>query len=175
MANNAVLPEIINNFYAYKNGNRMIGVTGEISLAEFQNMTATVSGAGVLGEYETAIIGAFSSMVQEIPFRILDDDIFSLANPMELIELTLRASEQYTVKATCEIQFKGMRIVMRGRPKSFKPGTLKRGGTMDANVSLELMYILIEIDGKKKIELDKINEIYIVNEVDIMKIIKDLC
>lgn len=169
------IPELINNFNVYKGGNALIGMSGEVALAEFQALTDTLSGPGILGEIETVVVGAFSAMQQEIPFRILDDDIFSLANPLEVQELTLRASEQSTIKSTGNISFKGMRVVFRGRPKGFIPGTVKQGAQMGASVTLELVYILIEIDGSRKLELDKLNNVYKINDVDILAEIKRHC
>ena len=46
MANgNITFPEVINNFNVYNSGNKMVGVSGEISLADLQAVTAEVSGA----------------------------------------------------------------------------------------------------------------------------------
>lgn len=170
-----MIPEAVNNFNVYKKGNALIGLSGEVSLAELTAMTETLSGPGILGEIETVIIGMFNSMEQEIPFRMLDDDIFSIADPLEVQELTLRMSEQSTVKSTGAIDFKGMRIVFRGRPKGFKPGTVKQGAQMGASLTLELVYIMIEIDSKKKLELDKLNSVYIINGKDLLAKIKKQC
>lgn len=170
-----IIPELINNFNVYRKGNALIGVTGEMALAEIQHLTQTLSGLGVLGEVETVAIGHASSMKQDIPFRMLEEDVFSLSNPLEVQELTLRASEQSTVKSTGNITFKGMRIVFRGRTVAFKPGTMKQGAQMDAVVTLEVLYVLIEIDGSRKLELDKLNNVYKINDVDILADIKKYC
>lgn len=175
MGNKGNIPEAINKFNIYKNGNVLIGVSAEVQLPEITSMTETISGVGLLGEIETSIVGMFNSMEQEIPFRMLDDDIFSMANPLEVQELTLRASEQSTVKSTGGIAFTNMRVVFRGRPKSFKPGTIKQGAQMGASLTLELVYILIEIDGKRKLELDKLNDVYKLNDVDVISKIKGYC
>lgn len=172
---NPVIPEVINNFNTYKEGNKLIGVSGEMSLAEFSSMTDTISGAGVTGEYETVVVGMFSSMKQEVPFRILDEDIFSMANPLEVQEITLRSTEQVTVAGSGAIDFQGMRIVFRGRPIGFKPGTMKKGAQMNASITLELLYVLIEIDGESKLELDKLNSVYKINGVDILEKVRKLC
>lgn len=173
--NTSYIPELVNDFNVYKSGNKLIGITGEVSLAELSALTDTISGPGILGEIETVVLGAFGSIQQEIPFRMLSDDIFSLANPREVQELTLRASNQGTVKATGSIISKGMRIVFRGRPVAFKPGTVKKGGQMGASVTLELIYILVEVDGSRKLELDKLNGVYKVNDVDLLSDIKQQC
>ncbi len=163
------IPEVINNFNAYNTGNILVGVTGSVQLPNFEAITEEISGAGVLGSYDTAIPGFYSSMAQEVPFRILDTDIFALMNPGELVDLTFRASEQHTVKSTGALDYKGMRVVERGRLKSFSPGKLELGKQMGASVTLELLYILIEIDGKTKLEYDKLNSVFVVNGKDLLE------
>lgn len=169
MGNIANVPEIINNYNAYTNGNKLIGVTGEMELPSFDAITEEVSGAGVLGTYETSTPGNYSSLTQDVVFRILDEDIFSIMNPNELVDLTLRASAQSTVKSTGALDYKSMRIVERGRLKSFTPGKLSLGKTMDAKVTLEVLYILIEVDGETKLEYDKLNSVFVVNGKDLLE------
>lgn len=175
MGKTANIPEIINNFNAYNNGNVLIGVSGAVSLPSFDAITETISGAGILGEYETAIAGFYSSMQQEVPFRILDTDIFSLMDPSALVDLTFRASAQSTVKATGAIDYKGMRVVERGRLKGFTPGTLEMGKQMGASVTLELLYIMVEVGGKKMLEYDKLNSVFVVNEKDLLEKVRKYC
>lgn len=46
---------------------------------------------------------------------------------------------------------------------------------MDAAVTVEITYIMIELDGKQRIELDKINNVYKVNGVDLLAKIRKQC
>lgn len=163
------VPEVINNYNVYNNGNVLVGVSGAVTLPTFDAITEEVSGAGILGTYDTAVVGMYGSMSQEIPFRILDSDIFTLMNPSELVDLTFRASAQSTVKSTGAIDYKGMRVVERGRLKSFTPGKLELGKQMDASVTLELLYILVEIDGETKLEYDKLNSVFVVDGKDLLE------
>lgn len=169
MSNLTNIPEVINNFNAYHNGNVMIGVTGAITLPNLDAITEEIGGAGILGTYETSIPGFYSSINQEVPFRILDEDIFSIMDPTELVDLTFRASQQSTVKTTGALEYKGMRIVQRGRLKSFSSGTLELGKQMNATVTLELLYYLVEIDGKTMLEYDKLNSVFVVNGKDLLQ------
>lgn len=169
MAQITNVPEVINNYNVYSNGNILVGVSGAVVLPSFDAITEEVSGAGILGSYETSIPGQYGSMTQEVPFRILDDDVFTIMNPNQLVDLTFRASAQSTVKSTGALDYKGLRVVERGRLKSFTPGTLEQGKQMGASVTLELMYILIENGGKKVIEYDKLNSVFIVNGVDLLE------
>lgn len=169
------IPEVINNFNAYNQGNVLVGVTGAVNIPDFEAITEEIGGAGIQGTYETSIPGFYSSIAQEIPFRILDTDIFALMNPSDPVDLTFRASEQSTVKSTGSLDYKGMRIVERGRLKSFKPGKLEIGKAMEASVTLELLYILIEIDGKTKLEYDKLNSVFVVDGKDLLAKVRAFC
>lgn len=169
MGSLANVPEVINNYNVYNNGNVLVGVSGSVTLPSLDPITEEVSGAGILGSYDTSIVGHYSSMTQEVPFRILDEDIFTIMNPNELVDLTFRASAQSTVKATGAVDYKGMRIVERGRLKSFTPGKFEQGKQMDASVTLELLYILVEVDGQTKLEYDKLNSVFIVNGKDLLE------
>ncbi len=162
------IPEVIHDFNIYNTGSKIIGLTGEVALPDFEAMTETISGAGILGEIETTIAGRYSSMEQEIPFRCIDDDYFKLIDPTNPVDLTLRGAIQYNVRANGSTDYMGMRVVFRGRCKKITIGTVKQGGPMDSSITLELTYILIEMDGKKKIELDKINGTFKVNNVDLL-------
>lgn len=174
MAAIAGIPEIINDFNLYLSGNRLVGVTGEVALVEFSAMTETVSGLGVLGEYETSATGRYGAMEQVIPFRVTNKDFFDLIDTTKSVELTFRGAQQYTVQATGGIDYMPMRIVYRGRCKKVTPGTAKLGGPMEASISIDPTYVLIELDGKKKLELDKLNGVYKVNGVDLLQKVRSM-
>ena len=169
-------PEVINYFNVYNGGNKLMGITGEISLAELKAKTATVSGAGILGEYNTAVIGMFENIQQEIPFRMINQEFFDLMNASKQAEIVMRASIQNVNKSSGgALSTQGMRVVFRGRPTNFKMGQLKQSDLMNASVTLELTYVLLEMGGEKKLELDKLNEIYIVNGKDLLAEVRKQC
>jgi P2 family phage contractile tail tube protein len=163
------IPEVIHNFNIYNNGNMLVGVSGAVTLPTFDAVTEEISGAGILGSYETSIAGMYGSMTQEIPFRVLEDDIFSIMRPSEPLDLTFRGAIQSTDKSTAAVDDKPMRIVERGRLKSFTPGSMEIGKQMGASVTLELLYILIEVGGATKLEYDKLNSVFKVNGVDLLE------
>ena len=70
--------------------------------------------------------------------------------------------------------FKGLRVVEMGRVKKFKPGKIEKGESMEATVTIELTYILIENDGVKLVEIDKLNGVFVVNGVDMLAEIRGL-
>ncbi len=170
-----MIPEIIHSFNAYKNGKKLIGITGDVTLPNFDAMTATISGAGILGEYNSAVIGQFSSMSMDIPFRVVNEDAVSALNVSEALDITLRGSEQVLNEGTGKLSYSGIRVVTRGRSTAFKPGKMKNGEMMDAAVTCEVTYIMIEIDKKQVIELDKLNYVYKVNGVDLLEKVRSQC
>ena len=89
--------------------------------------------------------------------------------------LDARAAQQQLNKDKGTAGYRGIRIAVRGKMKSFKPGVLKQGGRMNSSVTLELHYILIEIDGETKLELDKLNSVYRVGGKDIMEEMRQYC
>lgn len=168
------IPEIINNFNIYKDGARLIGISDEVTLADYEAITETISGAGIAGEYEVVNPGHFSSMEQEIPFRVLYGDIYELINPLEPVALTLRGSLQVT-DGNGNKKFVGMRYIVKGACKKITGGSAKPGSPMSCSVTIETTYSKIEIDGKTKLELDKLNSIFKVNGTDVMSKIASLC
>lgn len=171
-----VFPEVINNFRVYNDANRVVGITAEVNIAELQAMTATVSGAGILGEYATSVVGMFQSTSQEIPFRMIDKDFFGMLNTGEQSKIVLRSSVQQRNRETGgTLSTAAMRFVFRGHPTAAKFGTVKIGDLMNASITLERTYMLVEIDGKTMLELDKLNSVYKVNGKDLLKDIMKQC
>ena len=168
------IPEVINDFNLYLSGNKLGGTTGEVQLPDFEAMTQAVSGAGLLGEYEAPVVGHYGSMELEIPFRCINEDYFKMISPASSVELTLRGAIQYTRGDTQAVDYMGMRVVVRGRCKKISTGKAKQRESMDSGITLELTYILVEMDGKKRAELDKINGNFKINNVDQLAKVRSL-
>lgn len=114
------------------------------------------------------ITGRYGDMEQEIIFNMLSEDVFKMIDTTKAVELVLRGSQQYTDRATGNVDQMGMRVVFRGRAKKLSPGDMKQGKAMNGSVTLGLTYIYIELDGKPKFELDKLNSVFKVNGVDLL-------
>ncbi len=169
-------PEVINNFNVYNDAARVMGTTAEVNIAELQAMTASVSGSGILGEYNTSVVGMFQSMSQEIPFRMIDRDFFTMLNTGEQSKIVLRSSVQQRNRETGgTLSTAAMRLVFRGHPTAAKFGTVKKGDLMNASITLEVTYILVEIAGETMLELDKLNSVYKVAGKDLMGDIMKQC
>ena len=173
MISNNYVPEKINEYNVYQDGNALIGVVPDMELPGVKMKTSTVVGAGMLGELDSPAIGQFESMVQEIKFNVLYSSAIDMLSPLSAVNLTFRASQQVYDK-TGGYAFKGLRIVERGRVKEFKPGKLVRAEGMEATVILEVTYLLLEVDGVTMLEIDKLNPKYVDNNKDMLAGIAEL-
>lgn len=159
MISNNYIPEKINDANAYLDGTQMIGVAASVDLPEVNMKTGTVEGFGVGGEIDSPTIGQWESFEQEVQFNTLYSSAVDMLNPLTVVNLTFRAAQQVYDK-TGGYDFKGLRVVEMGRVKKFKPGKIEKSEGMEATVTLELTYIMIEVDGEQLIEIDKLNGVY---------------
>lgn len=167
--------QLLHNFKVYDNnkGEQLIGVGDEFPLPEFDKTTYTVKGAGFLGEYETPVPGHFKPINTDIPFRVMDEEAFSLLS--ENINLTLRGTYQGLNTESNQNTFTPVRIVMKGTDKGLKGGKAKITEGTETSIPAELWYILIEIDGKSMLELDKFNSVYKVMGKDMLEEVHKYC
>ncbi len=171
-----ILPEVINNFnvYDYSN-NKLIGVSGEVSLAEISAVTATISGAGLLGDMDMPVIGQIGAIEQAIPFNTLNGNIFNHFRLNAPVTVVLRGDIQSIDSGTGAYKHSALRVSYRGYVKKINPGKVKAADTMGAEVTLELTYIHITLDGKTVIKIDKLNSVFEVNGEDLLAEIKKNC
>lgn len=168
------IPTKINNYNVYNEGERLLGVGEELPLPDFEMLSDTVSGAGILGEVDDPTVGQFKNQEMEIPFRVMDQEAVDLLDPTKATQLTIRGATQVTTRSG-DIEFRQIRVVVKGRGGSLSVGKLKRGGTMDTSVKLTVIYVLIEVDGKSLLELGKFTDTYKVNGKDVLAKIKEMC
>lgn len=135
MISNNYVPEKINEYNAYLDGEKMIGVVPDIDLAEIGMKASEVEGAGMLGVLDSPTIGQFESIEQEIKFNVLYSSAINMLSPLEAVNLTFWAAQQMYDK-NGGYAFKGLRIVQQGRVKKFKPGKLKRAEGMEDRKSV---------------------------------------
>lgn len=159
----------INAYNVYLDGKKLIGVSDEVTLPNFEALTETLSGAGLLGEIDEPLLGHFGASEIEIPFRTLNNDMFKLANMQSAVNLTLRMSTQTINESNMNTDFLPSRVVIKGKNKALTGGKVKQGSGTGPSLKVEILYILIEVNKKPKFELDKLNFVYKVNGNDLLK------
>ena len=161
------IPESVHSANVYTHGVRLLGTTGEVTLPSLEALSETIAGFGILGEYESPTPGHFGSLEQELEFRTFDEGLFEVIRneDQDGVDLTLRAA-QMSRKSTGAIGLTGLKVIVRGMLKMFGDGTVKQTSPIGTKIKLELLYYKLVVDGKERIELDKLNGVYKVNGVD---------
>lgn len=171
-----IMPELINNYQVFDDTTktrRLLGVTGEVELPSLESITDTIEAAGGLGEFEAPATGQYTSIKLKIPFAILHDDIFQLADTTKPVALTLRGSEQFNNPKTYCTDYYPVKIVVRGKATILNLGKLVKGKKGEPEVELEVYYIKIVIDGVTELELDKLNFKFVLHGKDMLAKIRE--
>lgn len=159
----------VNSYNVYKSGNKLVGISDEVTIPDFEALTDTISGPGMLGEFDEALLGHFGATEMEIPFKTLDESMFDVMQDGAAVDLTLRISTQAMESSNLSTDFLPSRIVIKGKNKGFTGGSVKSGQGTGSSVKVEIAYILIEVNGKKMFELDKFNFIFKVKDKDLLE------
>lgn len=171
----AMIPEKIDAYNVYIDDNKLVGISAETTLPDFEAITETISGPGILGEIESPATGQFGPMEMEIPFRVIYQEIGSLMMISKATSITLRGSMQVTDSSDTSISNVPVRIVIRGKCKKTTSGKMAQGKAMESSVTFEILYILIEVNGVTQVELDKLNFVYTLNGEDQLALIRSQC
>lgn len=158
------IPTVLNNFNSYGSGHKYVGVSSEVTLPNFEYLTETIDGAGIAGEIEEAIEGAFGSLETETTFQNISQEYFDFIT--ETGQITYRGSMQVLNTATQTNDYESIVVVTKGKVKSFDLGSLKKGGKGEPKAVREITYIKITIGGSAVLELDKYNMVWKLNGVD---------
>jgi P2 family phage contractile tail tube protein len=171
--NQNYIPEAINNFNVYwGDAHRLVGISGEVELPDFEALTETLQGSGIAGEVDDPITGHFKAMQMKIPFSNLFDSIDPLLNTTEALLITLRGSLQVTDKSTNATDYIPVKVVLRGKCVKYTPGKVDAGKKTEAEIQLEVAYIKIAINKVAQVELDKLNMIYKIDGKDLLDKVK---
>lgn len=166
------IPDKINQFNLYRNTadnkNKVWGVTDEVTLPTFNNMSETISLAGMAGEIDSPTLGQLQSAEIEIPFSNISIQTLELvANDNEPI--IMRAAQEFIDSETRAKKYMNRTVTVIGMTKSINYGSLKKGGYGNPSVTKEVTYYKDVIDGETATEVDKINGKYIVGGKDMLE------
>lgn len=164
----AKIPEKLNEFRVYVNDSPELKGVSDVQLPPFNAMTETVSGAGVMGEYESPNFGHLQSMKATINWRMTTDELLEFLKP-ETLKLDFRLANQEYNSTKGKHEFSVTRVIMRGIPVNNDPGKASKGSPYEGSSEVEILYIKMEYEGKTLIEIDKLNYIYNVGEIDYME------
>lgn len=159
-----VIPEQLTGVSHYSSNNELLGM-GELTLPNIQFMTETISGAGIAGEYDNPIPGLTQSLEATYNFRDITKQQLQLLRRKSL-DLTSYANLQAYDAGTGEYQDVQLKITIRAKVKSSNLGVFNTGATGGVSVVVEILYLKVEVDSEKMLEIDKLNYIYYADGAD---------
>lgn len=91
MAN--IVPDKLIDYAIFKDGVEKKG-TGDVTLPDFEYMTETIKGAGIMGQVEMPSLGMLDKLPIKIDWRTITTDLIDLAVPGKTIDLEFRGAQQ---------------------------------------------------------------------------------
>ena len=158
------VPEKLNDFRVYHEGNDFLGVA-DVDLPDIEFMSETVKGAGIAGEVDSPTVGQLASMQLTLNWRTIAKSLTVLAQ-QKAHALDLRGAMQIFEAALGEYRQVPVKVVARCLPKKIGLGKLDKGSPTDSSSEFEIIYLKITIDYEDVIEIDKYNYICVVHGVD---------
>ncbi len=165
------IPEKLIAFRAYLDGVDLLGVA-DVDLPDIEFMTETVSGAGIAGELDSPVLAHTQSMTLSLNWRVITANATALAAPKGH-HLDLRGSVQYHDAAEGELTPRPVKLVVKGLPKKTGLGKLETGKQMETATELEVYYLKLLVDGRERMEIDKLNYKFVVDGVDYLRAVND--
>ena len=149
-----------------------IGETSSLQLPSFENMTDTIKGAGIMGEIDFPTTGQVGAMAFVANFRNTTKELVQLYAP-KAQEIEVRWLIDKLDKGSNVITKEAHKVFMTGMPKKFDPGKLEKNNAQESSYEMEVMYYNYTIDGMSILEIDKLNNVFVINGVDYMKDVRD--
>ncbi len=168
-------PTVLNKFKIYNENDVLKYYGEEIKLPNIEQIAATIKGAGTGGELEVPVVGMTSNLQVELNFITYGKESSSLFALNKQASIIVRGAMQVLDHATGVQSFKSVKATMKGWAKSYEPGTLKPGEQTNAKVTMNLTYYKLETDGRIEVEVDKLNDVFVVDGEDILREVRDLC
>lgn len=165
------IPQKLTGLRCFEDGEVLLGVVSA-TLPDPEPMTETISGAGIAGEIESPVAGHFKSMSATITFRTVTASLARLSKSGSR-HLELRGSIQVQDAGSGNLVHEGLRVVIKGPAKKTGLGKMEMGKPMDSEFAFECEYLLVELGGKKLIEIDKYNYIHVVDGEDMLKQVRE--
>lgn len=146
--------------------------TTSLTRPSLEMLTDTISGAGILGEIDMPTLAQLASMTYEIGLRRENPNAVKLFE-QKTQELEVRWVTDMVDSATGNSSISSNKDIVKGRPKSLEGGTIENNAAQDGNLILEVFYLKHIQDGVTLIEIDKLNNVFIVNGTDYAQQIRD--
>lgn len=152
------------NFEVYEDGSIFYGFASLV-MPTLQNLSTTISGAGISGNIEAVMLGLVDAMNVTINFRTTTPDSIKLSE-LRRHHLDFRIAQNHESSIDDSIDIVPEKHVMVVVPKSHNVGNIAPNSTTNGSGEYALRYWATWINDKKVREISPEDYIYEVNGVD---------
>ena len=154
------------NLEVYEDSVNLLGVAN-VTLPSIEFMTATVTGAGMMGTMDVPFMSMVNSMKMSLKFLTMTQAATRLIAPKKH-QLDIRVAEEHWKVEEAEVGTWADKFVVICQPISMSPGQVAPFSAADVSGEFEVYYYVAYRDGKQLWEIDKRNMKCVIDGVDYM-------
>ncbi len=141
---------------------------GQIDEFNIPTVNAIMQDHQALGQFiKTEFARGIDKMETSFKINSIYPDIVKLFNPLETVELQLRASQAVYSGDTYSTE-EEIIVNLRGTIKARSFDAFKQGEQVSGEVKMAVSYMKLTINGTEYEEIDAVNNIYKVNGTDVL-------
>lgn len=160
----------------YDKGNgasKLLADTTSITFPDLELLSETLKGAGINGEIDLPTLNQIGSLVTEISQNGLSKDVVRVFR-MKSQHLEARWASQQLNSTTGAAEVVGKKVIFKGIPKKLGIGSLEANKAEEASIAIETTYMKYVIGNDVMFEIDKLNDVFIVDGTDYSAAIRAL-
>lgn len=161
------------SIYDRTNGKaRYVGDTSSYKRPDLEMLSDTFTGAGLMGEIDLPTLGQIGSMEGEINFNTTNENAVDLFSP-KVHEIESRWVTNELNTATGNSGTVAHKEILTILPKQMSLGDVQGNETNESTLTYEVLTYKYIINGKTKIQIDKLNNVFKVNGKDYSEKIRE--
>lgn len=131
----------------------------------FEMLSDEVSGAGIMGEIDMPSLGALGSLEGELVFNKPHEGVLGRFAP-KAHKLEIRWATNRFDTSTGASSIQANKDIITMIPKALDLGEIATNETNESTLTFEIISIEHFIDGKSKLKIDKLNNVFKINGTD---------
>lgn len=144
---------------------RLLSDAASVTLPEIALLTETIKGVGINGEIDVPTYGQLGAMEVEISHNNLSRDTVRTFR-QQTQHLEHRWAAQILDEKTGATKVVGKKAIMKLLPKSLNLGSIESNKAEESSSKFELTYLKYVEGNTVLIEIDKLNDKFVVDGVD---------
>lgn len=156
------LPKKLKKFNIFDEGQSYLGVAEEITLPTLGWKSEEFEGAGMPGSVDIPM--TLEKLEAQWTIGGLEVQVLRQFGICNLAGIGLRFNGSYQDSQTCDVV--PVEVVMRGYHRQIDMGNAKQGDNTQHQITSALSYYKITVDGRVEIEIDMINQVFVVDGED---------